>query len=241
MFHLLHLKNHPILQLLQLEEALLRQDDRNWCIINEGSPPAIVMGISGKPDELIDLAKWKQAPIPVIKRFSGGGTVVVDFQTIFITFICRKDLHPFPAYPESILKWSETIYQTAHPTIQLRENDFVIGEKKCGGNAQYIRKDRWLQHTSFLWDFNPALMDLLLLPKRTPDYRQNRSHGQFLLPLNQQFPDKALWISTFKQQLEKKYDLETIDLPTASDILKRPHRQSTTVFSNLQKTTEILL
>ena len=45
---LLRLTRIPILQQLQLEEALLRADSSNWCIINDGTPaPAIVMGISG--------------------------------------------------------------------------------------------------------------------------------------------------------------------------------------------------
>ena len=68
--NILHLKNFPIFRQLQIEEALLRLDKRNFCIINEGSPPAIVMGISGKPDELIDKTRLAQNPIPVIKRFS---------------------------------------------------------------------------------------------------------------------------------------------------------------------------
>lgn len=45
---LLRLKGVPILRQLHLEEALLRADDANYCIINEGTPePAIVLGISG--------------------------------------------------------------------------------------------------------------------------------------------------------------------------------------------------
>ena len=45
---LLRLQNFPILRQLLLEEALLRADSSNWCIINDGtSVPAIVMGISG--------------------------------------------------------------------------------------------------------------------------------------------------------------------------------------------------
>ena len=48
MCRLLRLRQVPILQQLRLEEALLRADDSNWCILNDGSPtPAIVMGISG--------------------------------------------------------------------------------------------------------------------------------------------------------------------------------------------------
>lgn len=45
---LLRLSNMPILRQLLLEEALLRADTGNWCIVNNGtSVPAIVMGISG--------------------------------------------------------------------------------------------------------------------------------------------------------------------------------------------------
>ena len=45
---LLRLKGFPILQQLQLEEALLRADAGNWFVLNDGAPdPAIVLGISG--------------------------------------------------------------------------------------------------------------------------------------------------------------------------------------------------
>lgn len=45
---LLRLAGVPILQQLQLEEALLRATPYNWFIINDGtSQPSIVMGVSG--------------------------------------------------------------------------------------------------------------------------------------------------------------------------------------------------
>ena len=153
-FHLLRLKSYPIYEQLLLEEMLLRSDSGNWCLINEGSSTAIVMGISGKKEELIDCAKAAQNGIPLIKRFSGGGTVIVDENTLFITFICQKHLHPFSAYPEPIMKWTEELYRGAfqHPEFRLRENDYVIGDRKFGGNARYIKRYRWLDHTSMLWD-----------------------------------------------------------------------------------------
>ena len=39
----------PVLQQLQLEEALLRADEENWCLVNCGSEPSIVMGVSANP------------------------------------------------------------------------------------------------------------------------------------------------------------------------------------------------
>jgi len=227
--NILHLKNFPILHQLQIEEALLRLDHRNFCIINEGSPPAIVMGISGKSDELIDRQKLSQTPLPVIKRFSGGGTVVVDEDTLFISFLCQKDLHNFPPYPEPIMAWTEEIYKEVFnlSDFRLRENDYVIGEKKCGGNAQYLRKSRWLHHSTFLWTYKKTYMDLLLHPKKTPTYRNKRSHEEFLTCLSDYFFDKSSFIQSFKQVLSKHYKAQEISLDEVSLLLEKPHRQST--------------
>lgn len=227
--HLLHLRGYPIFEQLQLEEALLRADKRNWCLINEGSSPAIVMGISGNVEALVDREKTEKNSIPLIKRFSGGGTVVVDGNTLFVTFICQKELHPFPAYPEPILKWTEALYQPVFdlPGFHLKENDYVIGEKKCGGNAQYIKKERWLHHTSFLWDFEAAHMEYLLHPPKTPHYRQGRAHTEFLCRLRDHLPSREAFIEKFKKELEKRYAINEMSLEHTLDVLQKPHRQAT--------------
>lgn len=226
--HILHLKHFPILEQLKIEEALLRTDDRNFCLINEGSPPAIVMGISGKAEELISLERLSKNPIPVIKRFSGGGTVAVDENTLFISFICRKDFVDFDPYPESIMRWTETIYRRAlnHPDFCLRENDYVIGEKKFGGNAQYLQKSSWLHHSTLLWDFKEEMMDLLQHPKKTPPYRKGRSHSDFLTKLSDHLPDKAHFIQEFKKSLSSAFATEEISLGDVLPLLDTPHRKS---------------
>ena len=44
--------------------------------------------------------------------------------------------------------------------------DYAFGQRKFGGNAQAITKNRWLHHTSLLWDFDPARMQLLKHPAK---------------------------------------------------------------------------
>ena len=58
--------------------------------MNEHLNPSIVMGLSGKKENLINTEKAKALKLPVIKRFSGGGTVVVDDSTFCLTFILSK-------------------------------------------------------------------------------------------------------------------------------------------------------
>lgn len=230
MMYLIHTKGVPILEQLQLEEALLRADTRNFFLINEGSTPAIVMGISGQMEELVDAKKAEAEKVPIIKRFSGGGTVVVDHNTIFTTFIGEKKLLlPFACYPEPILRWSEAFYRAAFalPDFALRENDFVLGPKKCGGNAQYIQKERWLLHTSFLFDFCPRKMDLLLHPKKTPKYREDRTHTDFVCRLVEFFPDKSQIISQIKNEIVNRFEAIELSLDEAAEVLERDHRKST--------------
>ncbi len=227
LIHLLHLHNMPIFAQLQLEEALLRLDCRNFFIINEGSTPAIVMGISGKAEELIHLDKAQEKKIPVIKRFSGGGTVIVDKETIFTTFICQKSFLPIAAYPEPILQWTAAFYNEAFPLLTLKENDYVIGKHKCGGNAQYIQKERWLQHTSFLWDYSPEHMSLLKHPKKVPAYRDQRGHLDFLTPLKAHAQSKQAWIENLKTTLQARFAVEQISLNAVLPLCKLPHRQTT--------------
>ncbi|MCX6989855.1 MAG: lipoate--protein ligase family protein [Chlamydiae bacterium] len=212
---------------LLLEEALLRDDTRNFCIVNEGSSPAIVMGISGKPHELVDTDKASALQIPIIKRFSGGGTVVVDESTLFVTFIFQKKDHPFQAYPEPIMKWSEGIYKSvfsSHP-FALKENDYVMEEKKFGGNAQYIRKERWLHHTSFLWDYKKEKMEALLHPKKTPTYRAGREHESFLCKMKDFVPSKETFFSRLKESLQNSFAL--IEIQREDLEIGTPSRTST--------------
>ena len=58
--------------------------------MNKHLNPTIVMGLSGKVEKLVNVEKARELHLPVIKRFSGGGTVVVDDSTFCLTFILNK-------------------------------------------------------------------------------------------------------------------------------------------------------
>ena len=227
--HILQLSNVSIFNQLQIEEALLRTDQRNWCIINEGSPPAIVMGISGKYNELIHHEKLVETPIPVIRRFSGGGTVVVDANTHFITFICNTTFIPIKPFPEHIMRWTENIYQpvfSPHP-FRLYENDYVMGLKKFGGNAQSICKGRWLHHSSFLWDYSPDKMEYLKIPNKAPSYRLQRTHDEFLCRIRDYLPERHLFIDKFLKEIKSRFLVKEVEKEQVEKMLCIPHRKAT--------------
>lgn len=227
----LRLPSWPIQKQLELEEGLLRADEENWCLVNRGSPPAIVMGISGKADHLIDLNLLRSNPIPVIRRFSGGGTVIVDENTYFITLICNAEHVEVPCRPDLIVQWTDHLYRPAfkdHP-FRIIENDYAFGDRKFGGNAQYLRKTRFLHHTSFLWDFHEEKMGYLLHPKKTPAYREERHHLDFLCKLKDFVKSLEHFEESFEKSLKELFEVQNASIDGALAILGRPHRKATEI------------
>lgn len=222
-------QNLPIYEQLQLEEALLRADDRNWCLINTGSPPAIVMGISGKPQSLIHTETLRAKPVPVIRRFSGGGTVFIDTNTLFVTWICNAQPFGVPCCSQKISLWTESFYQKALPSLglELMENDYIIGERKVGGNAQYLCRGRWLHHSSLLWDYEKSNMSYLLMPPKMPSYREGRVHEDFMGRLKNHFKERHELQNSLNRKLQEAFEITFVELEDILEVKKRPHRQAT--------------
>jgi lipoate-protein ligase A len=213
---------------LQIEEALLRVDDQNWCLINVGSPPAIVLGISGVVHELVDEQKLHHHPIPLIRRFSGGGTVVVDQNTLFISFIFSRRDFDLGNCPRKVMQWTEVVYKPvfAPESFSLEETDYTLYNKKIGGNAQYFSKERILHHTTFLWDFLPHHMSLLKMPKTTPRYRKDRNHEEFVDRLCRYYPSPSYLIDRLKTELSKQFHIAEQSDHSFHDMLLKPHRKA---------------
>lgn len=64
-----------------------------------------------KAEQLVHIPEALAAGVPVIKRFSGGGTVAVDRDTVFGTLIMdAAELPAVECYPRPIMAWSEGFY-----------------------------------------------------------------------------------------------------------------------------------
>ncbi|KAJ1268566.1 hypothetical protein BS78_07G144900 [Paspalum vaginatum] len=131
LMRLVTMRGVPILRQLLLDERLLRRSADNWFLINDGTtPPTIVMGMSGRVSELVEIHPG----------------------TVFVTFICNNSAVPgLLPFPRNIMEWSGQLYSKNGMVNQHQ------GHRKFGGNAQSItKKPRWVHHTSFLWDYDRA-------------------------------------------------------------------------------------
>jgi lipoate-protein ligase A len=141
--------------------------------------------------------------VRVIRRFTGGGTVVVDSSTLFVSLLMVSSgvekwdaslpLGAPPRYPRDVMRWSAQLYRPVVDGLlaegvdkfALQCHDYCLGKRKMGGNAQGLSRDRIVHHTSFLWDYDASSMGLLKMPpeKSLPPYRAGRGHGEFVTKL----------------------------------------------------------
>lgn len=129
---LLRLSRFPLLRQLEIEEALFRAHPEDWFVINDGvAQPAIVLGISGKPQDMVHVKSARSLNVPLIRRFTGGGTVVVDENSILTSFIMRgpSAAPEVACYPRPIMAWSEKILSPVmrkHGGFALMEHGKVV-------------------------------------------------------------------------------------------------------------------
>ena len=246
----LRLRNVPRLRALRLEEALFRADRRSWFITSEWDKPeggdaaataaaheraqSVVLGISGKTEELVHTDLAAAAGVPLIKRFSGGGTVICDADTFFVTFIAAAEALPeVKPYPEPILAWTADVYGDALRScgvedFRVNANDYCLGDVKFGGNAQSISGKRWLHHTSLLWDYQPERMAMLKQPAKQPAYRENRPHGSFVQGLHASaIGSRSEILNAIVSAASERLELSEVSLEEAEHATTLPHRRVT--------------
>jgi lipoate-protein ligase A len=107
----------------------------------------IVLGIGGKPEELLNLQLVQQDSPLLVKRFTGGGTVVLTQDSLLTTIIGRNHLTPqVEPFPRSIMDFTASAifkptfhYMENHITEQDRSpkpiqplKSLIVEQKSCG-------------------------------------------------------------------------------------------------------------
>src|ERR1035438_3567117 len=154
-----------------------------------GSPQYfVVVGYANKAATEVNLPVCRELGIPVLRRCSGGGTVLQGPGVLNYSLILRIDesgpCHSIPATNQFILeRHRDTLAKLIKAPVEWRgQTDLAIGGLKCAGNAQRRRRRFLLFHGSFLLHLDLGLLEKILpLPSHQPDYRLNRSHSDFLV------------------------------------------------------------
>ncbi len=173
---------------LEFDEQLLAAGEgvlRVW----ESVPYCIVMGRSGRADREVFAGACEAAEVPVLRRSSGGGTVLLGPGCLNYSLVLPLAWNPHWTDVRFSLDWvmQRICASLAVPGLHVEGIcDLALDGRKVSGNAQRRAKHAFLHHGTLLYDFDFAQADRLLQqPERQPPYRGGRSHSDFLanLPL----------------------------------------------------------
>jgi lipoate-protein ligase A len=177
------------------DEALL-----DWC--EEGSADEIlrfweprqyfvVLGYSNRTRTEVNLDSCKRLGVPVLRRCSGGGTVLQGPGCLNYALVLR--IHsdsPLANIAEAnafIMNRNRNALDSLLDGKVLIQGhtDLTLQGLKFSGNSQRRKRRFLLFHGSFLLNLDLALVEQVLpMPSKQPPYRRSRAHKDFLTNLN---------------------------------------------------------
>jgi lipoate-protein ligase A len=193
---------------LACDEALL-----DWCEAGggdevlrfwESTTHFVVVGYANKVASEVNVEACEARDIPILRRCSGGGTVVQGPGCLNYALILRitadGPTRNISTANQFIMERNRAAIESAignlprqgastagrQSAIQVQgHTDLALDGLKFSGNSQRRRKHFLLFHGTFLLSFDLKLVgELLPMPSKQPDYRQGRSHGAFVINLN---------------------------------------------------------
>ncbi len=157
----------------------------------------VVLGYANKAATEVNLTYCQQQAIPVLRRCTGGGTVLQGPGVLNYSLVLRIDesgpCRNTSATNRFILERHRDVFAklVLAPVEWRGQSDLAMGGLKFAGNAQRRHRRFLLFHGSFLLHLDFELLEKALpLPSRQPDYRINRSHSDFLI--NLKIPDHVI-------------------------------------------------
>jgi lipoate-protein ligase A len=177
---------------LACDEALLdyceaHPDHDGFLRFWESKKIFVVLGYSKSVKEEVDEQVCSETHTPILRRCSGGGTVLQGpgsfnyaliapihshrlFQTITETNQFIMETHRFAL--EQIIGSKVTV--EGH-------TDLTLNGMKFSGNSQRRKRSFLLFHGAFLTNFDITLIEKILrVPQQQPAYRKGRTHGEFV-------------------------------------------------------------
>jgi lipoate---protein ligase len=197
---------------LACDEALLEMCEQGYDheILRFWEPPSVfvVLGYSNSVSTEVNQQACRSDGIPILRRYSGGGTVVQGVGCLDYALILRTSF----SGPLSTIAGTNSFIMNRQRRaldvvvgggVEVRgHTDLAINAVKFSGNSQR-RKGRFLLfHGVFLLDFDLRLISRYLNhPSREPLYRKRRQHEQFLRNL-------GVSADTVKRAVRKEWGVE---------------------------------
>lgn len=147
---------------------------------------AVVLGRSNRAEIEADLDACRQENIPVVRRSSGGGAVVIGpgclAYSLVLPLTDEQRALGVASLTKRLMERIALGFQSILPgATACGTSDLAADDRKFSGNAQRWLSRAFLHHGTILYDFDlPRIGRYLRTPSRQPDYRDSRDHAAFV-------------------------------------------------------------
>lgn len=147
----------------------------------------VVVGSSSRLDEEVDREACRRLGVGIVRRPSGGATVVIGPGCLMWSVVERY-AEGTPPVDRLHVRFLEPLRAAIADRGCVAErkgtSDLAVDGRKFSGNALRVKKTGVLYHGTLLDAFDLDLVGRLLRhPPREPEYRAGREHGSFLVNL----------------------------------------------------------
>jgi lipoate-protein ligase A len=189
--------------LVEAEDHLSQEVVRLW----EWPAPAVVLGAGCRLAEDVNESACVADGVPILRRSSGGGTVLLGRGCLLFSLILSYRRSPHLREIRSsycyILGRIRDALADLLPGISCAgTSDLAADGLKFSGNAQQRKRNHLLHHGTLLYAFDIKSMSRYLrTPERQPDYRSGREHDAFVRNLQTDAEDlkqrlRSAWEAT---------------------------------------------
>lgn len=175
---------------LALDEAMLLAADagdngeamRIW----ELTRHVVVAGRATRVEEEIDTAFCSEHGIEILRRCSGGASVVGGpgclMYSVVLNMEGRGDLRKIDVAHRYVMHRVLSALRQQIADAEFNGTcDLTWNGRKCSGNSLRVARSHLLYHGTLLYDFElPMIGRCLKVAPRQPEYRQGRSHLDFV-------------------------------------------------------------
>lgn len=190
--HLLDLTLSTAAENIALDEALLEaaEDGQRGETLRLWSPtqPMVVIGRASKIADEVNREYCLRNDIPILRRCSGGASIVAApgclMYAVVLNCELRPDLRMIDRAHQFVLERVAAAMNAVAPAGPVKlagTSDLAVDDRKVAGNSLRCKRDWLLYHGTILCEADLALISHCLnTAPRQPEYRNNRSHADFV-------------------------------------------------------------